>query len=155
DDSGGNGHVHKRTDPEKFFPTRMRITMVQVAKGATYDPELVPNLPENRDPSGAAERQSHRLPDLTAATQPARWAPYPYSPYRSRSCSASAWSRSAQMVNKRASGRFFASARSAFPRSRLTRSAASWALPLPRRPRRGQCVELSPGQLQMGRQTRA
>jgi predicted outer membrane protein len=45
DDSGGNGHVHKRTDPEKFFPTKMRITMIQVAKGATYDPKLVPNLP--------------------------------------------------------------------------------------------------------------
>jgi hypothetical protein len=75
DDSGGNGHVHKRTDPEKFFPTRMRITMIQVAKGSAYDPKLVPNLPENREPSGAAERQSHRLPDLTAATQAVRWSP--------------------------------------------------------------------------------
>ncbi len=45
DDSGGNGHAHKRTDPEKFFPTKMRITMIQVAKGAKYDPKLVPNLP--------------------------------------------------------------------------------------------------------------
>src|SRR6059058_2810168 len=27
DDSGGSGHAHKRTDPEKFFPTKMRITM--------------------------------------------------------------------------------------------------------------------------------
>lgn len=44
DDSGGSGHAHKRTDPEKFFPTKMRITMIQVAKGATYDPKLVPNL---------------------------------------------------------------------------------------------------------------
>jgi hypothetical protein len=48
DDSGGNGHVHKRTDPEKFFPTKMRITMIQVAKGAKYDPKLVPNLPEKK-----------------------------------------------------------------------------------------------------------
>ncbi|WP_318308439.1 hypothetical protein [Flagellimonas crocea] len=40
DDSGGQGHAHKRADPEKFFPTKVRITMVQVAKGATYDPEL-------------------------------------------------------------------------------------------------------------------
>ena len=48
DDSGGSGHAHKRTDPEKFFPTRMRITMVQVAKGATYDPKLVLNLPEKK-----------------------------------------------------------------------------------------------------------
>jgi hypothetical protein len=48
DDSGGAGHVHKRADPEKFFPTRVRITMVQVAKGATYDPKLVPNLTEKK-----------------------------------------------------------------------------------------------------------
>jgi hypothetical protein len=44
DDSGGSGHAHKRTDPEKFFPTKIRVTMIQVAKGATYDPKLVPNL---------------------------------------------------------------------------------------------------------------
>ena len=47
DDSGGGGHAHKRPDPEKFFPTKMRITMIQVAKGAKYDPKLVPNLPED------------------------------------------------------------------------------------------------------------
>jgi hypothetical protein len=45
DGSGGSGHAHKRTDPEKFFPTKMRMTMVQVAAGAKYDPSLVPNLP--------------------------------------------------------------------------------------------------------------
>jgi iron(III)-enterobactin esterase len=49
DDSGGSGHAHKRTDPEKFFPTKMRITMIQVAKGSTYDPKLVPNLPAKDD----------------------------------------------------------------------------------------------------------
>ena len=48
DDSGGGGHAHKRTDPEKFFPTKMRITMIQVAKGSTYDPKLVPNLPKEK-----------------------------------------------------------------------------------------------------------
>ena len=48
DDSGGSGHAHKRTDHEKFFPTKMRITMVQVAKGAKYEPKLVPNLPEKK-----------------------------------------------------------------------------------------------------------
>ncbi len=41
DDSGGQGHAHKRSDHKKFFPTKVRITMVQVAKGATYDPEKV------------------------------------------------------------------------------------------------------------------
>lgn len=41
DDSGGQGHAHKRSDHEKFFPTRVRITMIQVAEGATYDPGKV------------------------------------------------------------------------------------------------------------------
>ena len=36
DDSGGQGHAHKRADHEKCFPTRVRITMTQVAAGATY-----------------------------------------------------------------------------------------------------------------------
>ncbi len=44
DNSGGSGHAHKRADHEKFFPTKMRITMVQVSAGATYDPKLVPGL---------------------------------------------------------------------------------------------------------------
>ncbi len=45
DNSGGSGHAHKRADSEKFFPTKMRITMVQVSAGSKYDPSLVPNLP--------------------------------------------------------------------------------------------------------------
>jgi hypothetical protein len=48
DNSGGQGHAHKRADPEKFFPTKMRITMIQVAAGSTYDPKLVPNLPAKK-----------------------------------------------------------------------------------------------------------
>lgn len=39
DDSGGQGHAHKRIDHEKFFPTKVRITMTQVAAGAMYDPK--------------------------------------------------------------------------------------------------------------------
>lgn len=42
-----NLHAHKRPDPEKFFPTKVRITMVQVSAGSKYDPKLVPNLPES------------------------------------------------------------------------------------------------------------
>ena len=38
DDSGGAGHAHKRPDHEKYFPTKMRITMVQVSAGSKYDP---------------------------------------------------------------------------------------------------------------------
>lgn len=49
DGSGGKGHAHKRADHEKFFPTKVRITMVQVAAGSEYDPSLVPNLPGHRD----------------------------------------------------------------------------------------------------------
>lgn len=40
-----NLHAHKRPDPEKFFPTKVRMTLIQVSKGAKYDPKLVPGLP--------------------------------------------------------------------------------------------------------------
>jgi hypothetical protein len=43
-----NLHAHKRPDPENFFPTKVRITMVQVAAGAKYNPSLVPNLPVDK-----------------------------------------------------------------------------------------------------------
>jgi hypothetical protein len=36
--------VHERSDPEKFFPTRIRMTVIQVSAGAKYDPALVPHL---------------------------------------------------------------------------------------------------------------
>jgi len=35
DDSGGKGHAHNRTDAEKYFPTKVRFTLVQVSA----DPE--------------------------------------------------------------------------------------------------------------------
>lgn len=44
DGSGGSGHAHKRPDAEHFFPTKMRITMIQVSAGSTYDPSVLPNL---------------------------------------------------------------------------------------------------------------
>lgn len=46
DNSGGGGHAHKRPDHEKFFPTKVRMTLVQVSAGAKYDPERVPGLPK-------------------------------------------------------------------------------------------------------------
>ena len=49
DNSGGSGHAHKRPDHEKFFPTKVRITMVQVSAGTKYDPSLVPELPAKRE----------------------------------------------------------------------------------------------------------
>ena len=48
DDSGGQGHAHKRADYQKYFPTKVRITMVQVAADSKYDPSLVPKLPNNK-----------------------------------------------------------------------------------------------------------
>ncbi len=44
DDSGGSGHAHKRADHEKFFPTKVRITLIQVSAGAAYDPAQVLEL---------------------------------------------------------------------------------------------------------------
>lgn len=38
DNSGGRGHAHRRPDHEKFFPTKVRITMTQVSAGAKYEP---------------------------------------------------------------------------------------------------------------------
>jgi hypothetical protein len=46
DNSGGRGHAHKRADYEKFFPTKIRMTLIQVSAGAKYDSTLVPNLPQ-------------------------------------------------------------------------------------------------------------
>jgi hypothetical protein len=44
DSDGGSGFTYLRPDFEKFFPTTMRITMIQVSAGSTYDPALVPGL---------------------------------------------------------------------------------------------------------------
>jgi hypothetical protein len=49
DNSGGQGHAHKRPDFEKFFPTKIRMTLIQVSVGAKYDAKLVPNLPPPAD----------------------------------------------------------------------------------------------------------
>jgi hypothetical protein len=58
DDSGGSGHAHKRKDSEKFFPTKMRITVVQVSAGAKYDPSLVPNLPREKEDAGKPKAEA-------------------------------------------------------------------------------------------------
>jgi hypothetical protein len=54
DNSGGKGHAHKRADHEKFFPTKIRLTVIQVSAGSKYDPTLVPNLPAAG--SGSAQK---------------------------------------------------------------------------------------------------
>ena len=44
DENPSKGHAHKRADHENFFPTTVRITMVQVSAGDAYDPEQVSGL---------------------------------------------------------------------------------------------------------------
>lgn len=48
-DKDGN-KVHTLPNPEKFLPTKIRVTMVQVAAGEKYDPNLVPNIPHTETP---------------------------------------------------------------------------------------------------------
>lgn len=47
DNSGGQGHAHKRADHERYFPTRVRISMIQVPVGEVYRPEILPDKPLN------------------------------------------------------------------------------------------------------------
>jgi len=42
--SGSGGHAHRRKEHEKFFPTKVRMTVIQVAAGSKYDARLVPDL---------------------------------------------------------------------------------------------------------------
>jgi hypothetical protein len=44
DSNGSTGFTYLRPDFEKFFPTTMRITMIQVSAGSKYDPALLPGL---------------------------------------------------------------------------------------------------------------
>lgn len=53
-----NLHAHKREDAEKFFPTKVRITMVQVSAGSTYDPNLVPHIPHPKKKQNAPQTAS-------------------------------------------------------------------------------------------------
>ena len=46
--NGKGEKVHTLAEPEKFLPTKVRITMIQVAAGATYDPRLVPKIPHGK-----------------------------------------------------------------------------------------------------------
>ncbi|HYG77439.1 MAG TPA: hypothetical protein VEK08_20700 [Planctomycetota bacterium] len=40
----GKNHAHLQPDLSKFFPTKIRISMIQVSKGAKYDASKVPEL---------------------------------------------------------------------------------------------------------------
>ena len=62
DNSGGSGHAHKRQDHEKFFPTKVRMTVIQVSAGAKYDASLVPNLPQPKSESLPPEKAQKSKP---------------------------------------------------------------------------------------------
>lgn len=49
DNSGGSGHAHKRSDYEKFFPTKVRLTLTQVSAGSKYDPKLFSTSPKSKE----------------------------------------------------------------------------------------------------------
>ncbi len=38
---GGKAHAHLQPDPGKFFPTTIRVSMIQVSAGSTYDPSWI------------------------------------------------------------------------------------------------------------------
>lgn len=45
----GKNHAHLQPDLKKYFPTKVRFTIIQVSKGATYDPSKLPNLSNKND----------------------------------------------------------------------------------------------------------
>ncbi len=64
DNSGGSGHAHNRQDHEKFFPTKVRMTVIQVSAGSKYDSTLVSNFcrprPREFHPRKAGSQASPR-----------------------------------------------------------------------------------------------
>jgi hypothetical protein len=46
--------AHTMPDPEHWFPTTLRITMIQVSAGSTYDPNQVPGLPNGGSGGGGS-----------------------------------------------------------------------------------------------------
>jgi hypothetical protein len=55
DSDGASGHAHKRADAQKFFPTKVRITMVQVSAGAQFDASQVPGWGAGAADGGAGD----------------------------------------------------------------------------------------------------
>ncbi|AKF04229.1 MYXO-CTERM sorting domain-containing protein [Sandaracinus amylolyticus] len=72
DSDSGGGFAHLRPDPEEFFPTTMRITMVQVAAGATYDPSVIPATPGVTPDAGVppVEEDAGTITEDDAGTAP-------------------------------------------------------------------------------------
>src|SRR5882757_10069951 len=69
DGSGGSGFAHLRPDFEKFFPTTLRITMIQVSAGSTYDPNKVPAITPT-DAGATSDGRADGAADHDSATFP-------------------------------------------------------------------------------------
>ncbi len=61
DDSGGSGHAHKRADHERFFPTKVRLTLTQVSAGSKYDPGPAPKFELKRIANSKSFSQIHAI----------------------------------------------------------------------------------------------
>jgi len=48
DNSGESGYAHKRQDHEKFFPTKVHMTVTHVSADSKYAPCMVSNLPQTK-----------------------------------------------------------------------------------------------------------
>ena len=69
DNSGGSGHAHKRKDHEKFFPTKVRMTVVQVSAGSKYDASLVPDLSSVDAGESSQEKKENRTQPAVTSKQ--------------------------------------------------------------------------------------
>ena len=69
DNSGGSGHAHKRKDHEKFFPTKVRMTVIQVSAGSKYDSSLLPDLSPVATDKHPHESKEKRIEAATKSTE--------------------------------------------------------------------------------------
>ncbi|HEY1171171.1 MAG TPA: hypothetical protein VGH19_07395 [Verrucomicrobiae bacterium] len=64
-----NGKGHDRADFEKFFPTKIRMTVIQVSAGAKYDPSLVPGLPKKTESKDVKPQQKSSVKEEAKPVQ--------------------------------------------------------------------------------------
>ena len=62
-----NVKAHEHADHEKYFPTKVRMTVIQVSAGAKYDPSLVPGLPKAAPAAKDGEKGKDAKPKTKAA----------------------------------------------------------------------------------------
>jgi hypothetical protein len=61
DTNCGRGHAYRRKNHQKFFPTKVHMTVIQVSADSKYDASLVPNLPPaNTENIGTTARDPSR-----------------------------------------------------------------------------------------------